>query len=282
MIRIGAATITPIFEISAGEVTQEGIPDATPEALKQIDWLRPHYIDEQGKQKTQVQSFLIEVGGKKIIVDGCTGDGRDRPDVPGLSNLHTGFMERLKEVCAPEEVDIVLCTHMHFDHVGWYTHRVNDQWIPTFPNAQHIFSEREFAYWNSRPEKEMMEDIMGFDESILPLYEAGLIKLVSDDYQVTKEVSLVSTPGHTPSHVSVYIESDGQSAVISGDVLHHPCQIARPDWGSSFDTDTPQANNSRKELLERFADTDTVFIGAHFVEPIAGKVIRDGEGFKLV
>ena len=280
-IKIGTATITPIFEIDAGEVTQEGIPDATPEALQQIAWLRPHYIDEHGKQNTQIQSFLIEAGGKKIVVDGCTGDGRNRPDVPNLSNLHTGFMERFKQVCQPEDVDIVLCTHMHFDHVGWSTHLVNGEWVPTFPNAQHTFSEHEFSYWNSKPEKEMVEDLMGFDESIAPVYEAGLVKLVPDDYRVTKEVSLIPTPGHTPGHVSILIESDGQSAVISGDVLHHPCQIAHPEWGSSFDTDTEQGNKSRRELLERFADTDTVFIGSHFAEPIAGKITRDGKGFRL-
>lgn len=280
-VQFSDVTITPIFEIAAGEVTQEGIPDATPEATKQISWLYPHYVDENGRLKTQIQSFLVEVDGKKIIVDGCTGDGRDRPSVPELSDLHTGFLERFRKVWRPEDVGIVLCTHMHFDHVGWYSTLQSGIWTPTFSNAQHIFSKREFDYWSSKPAKEMKDDFMGFDESIIPAYKAGLVTLVEDDYQVTKGVSLISTPGHTPGHVSVLIESGGQSAVISGDVLHHPCQLAHPEWGSPFDTDTEQANKSRLKLLEKFADTDTLFLGTHFTDPLAGKVKRTGEGYKF-
>lgn len=281
MISFGTATITPVFEVDAGQVIQDGLPDATPDNVQQIDWLRPNYADDSGKLKAQVQAFLVEVGGKKILVDSCCGDGRNRPGLPEWGNMQTGFMERFKQVWQPEDVGFVICTHMHFDHVGWNTTLVDGKWTPTFPNAQYIFSEREFNYWNSKPEKEMEDDRMGFAESVLPVYEAGLAKLVPDDYRVTDEVSLIPTPGHTPGHIAVLVESDGQSAVISGDALHHPCQIAHPEWGTPFDTDTEQANKSRRELLERFADTDTLFIGAHFAEPIAGKIVRDGEGFTL-
>jgi len=279
---VGSATITPIFEVDAGQVIQEGLPDATPESIKQIAWLRPAYADDNGKLKAQVQAFLIEAGDKKIVVDSCVGDSRNRPDMPEWSHLQTGFMERFKKVWQPEEVGIVLCTHMHFDHVGWNTTLVRGKWMPTFPNAKYIFTKREFTYWNSKPEKEMEVDRLGFAECVLPVYEAGLCELVSDDYQVTKEVSLLATPGHTPGHVAVLVESSGQSAVISGDALYHPCQIAHPEWSTPWDTDTKRANKSRRELLERFAGTSTLFIGAHFAEPVAGKLIKDAEGFKLV
>lgn len=282
MIKLGFATIASIFEIDAGQVIQDGLPDATPENVKTVDWLCPDYADENGKLKAQVQAFLVEVGGKKIVVDACCGDGRERPGLPEWGHLQTGFMDRFKRVWQPEDVDIVLCTHMHFDHVGWNTHFADGKWVPTFSNAQYIFSEREFNYWNGKPEKEMEDDRMGFAESVLPIQRSGLAKLVPDDYQVTKEVSLIPTPGHTPGHVAILIEADGESAVISGDALHHPCQIAHPEWGTPFDTDTEQANKSRRELLERFADSDALFIGAHFAEPIAGKIVREGEGFKLV
>lgn len=281
MIKLGTTTITPIFEIDAGQVIQDGLPDATPENVKQIDWLRPNYADDSGKLKAQVQAFLVEAGGNKIVVDSCCGDGRNRPGLPEWGNMQTGFMERFKQVWQPEDVDFVLCTHMHFDHVGWNTTFVDGKWTPTFPNAQYIFSEREFNYWNSKPEKEMEDDRMGFAESVLPVHKAGLAKLVPDDHQVTKEVSFIPTPGHTPGHIAILVEVDSQSAVISGDALHHPCQIARPEWGTPFDTDTEQANKSRRELLERFAETDTLFIGAHFAEPVMGKIIHDSEGFKL-
>jgi len=281
-IKIGSAIITPVFEIDAGQVIQDGIPDATSEAVQQIPWLNPNYADASGKLRAQVQAFLVDVDGKKIVIDACCGDGRERPGLPEWGHLQTGFMERFKKIFQPEEVDIVLCTHMHFDHVGWNTTFVDSKWTPTFPNAQYIFSKREFDYWNGKPEKEMEDDRMGFVESILPAHEAGLAKLVPDDYHITPSVSYIPTPGHTPGHVAVLIESNGESAVISGDALHHPCQIAHPEWGTPFDSDTEQANKSRRELLERFADTDTAFIGAHFPEPVAGKITRDGERFKLI
>jgi glyoxylase-like metal-dependent hydrolase (beta-lactamase superfamily II) len=276
MITIGNITITPVFEIEAGGIIQEGIPNATLEAVKQIDWLRPNYADTNGKLKAQVQSFLVEVGGKKIVVDGCCGDGRDRPNLPVWANMHSGFMDRFKQVWQPEDVDIVICTHLHFDHVGWNTTLVDGKWTPTFPNAEYIFCEREFSYWNSKPEKELEDDRMGFAESVLPIYEAGLAKLVPDDHRMSSQISFIPTPGHTPGHVAVLIESDGHSAVICGDALHHPCQIAHPEWG------TDQANQSRRDLLERFADSDTLFIGAHFADPVAGKIVKDKEGFKLI
>src|SRR5690606_35170524 len=132
----------------------------------------------------------------------------------------------------------------------WNTTFVDGKWAPTFPNAQYIFCEREFNYWKSEPQSELADDRQGFATCVLPVYEAGLAKLVPDDYRVTPEVSLISTPGHTPGHVSILIESEGERAVISGDVLHHPCQLARPDWGTPYDTDTKLAAESRKKLLE--------------------------------
>lgn len=282
MINLGSATITPVVELfDTGKIIQDGIPDATPENAKTISWLAPNYADNDGKLKAQVQAFLVEVGGKKIVVDGCCGDGRERPGLPEWAHLQSGFMERFKQIWQPEDVDIVLCTHMHFDHVGWNTTFVDRKWVPTFPDAQYIFSEREFNYWNSKPEAEMEDDKMGFVESVLPVYEAGLVKLVPDDYQVTKEVSFIPTPGHTPGHVAILIEIDGKSAVISGDALHHPCQIAHPEWGTPWDTDTEQSNKSRRELLERLAGTDTLLIGAHFAEPVAGRIKKNGDSFRL-
>lgn len=280
MIKVGTVTITPIFETDAGEVIQACITDAKPTAIKAIDWLQPHYAIE-GRLEAQVQSFLVETDGRKIVIDTCIGNGRNRPELPAWANLQTDFMERFSKMWLPHEVDLVLCTHLHFDHVGWNTTLVNGAWEPTFPNAQYIFCEDEFAYWKGKPAAEVADDHNGFAESVVPVYEAGLAKLVPGDYQVTSEISLIPTPGHTPGHVSILIESQGQSAVISGDAVHHPCQIAHPEW-KTFDTDSDLANKTRRRLLERFADTKTVFIGSHFAEPLAGKVKREGTGFIFV
>ncbi len=282
MIRVGEVTIEPVFEVDGGEVIQEGIPAATPNAAKAISWLAPHYAAADGKLKAAVWSFVIRLRDLTIVVDTGVGDGRNRPAVPVWANLRTGFLERFTKVCDPSSVDIVLNTHMHFDHVGWNVTLVDGQPTPTFPNAKYIFVEPEFSYWKSKPAKELDDDRWGFAECVLSIHEAGLSRLVPADHHPIPEITFLPTPGHTPGHVSFLIESQGQSAVISGDALHHPCQIAHADWGTPFDTDTNQANASRAALLERFADTDTIFIGTHFAEPVSGKIVKDGQGYKLI
>lgn len=281
MIQIGDVTITPVFEVQAGRVIQECISAATPDAVRKIDWLAPNYITPDGLLNAQVQALVLDINGKKVLVDSCVGNGRNRPELPAWANLQTDFLDRLTGIVRPEAVDYVLCTHLHFDHVGWNTVCIDNVWTPTFPNAQYIFCQKEFDYWNGNPTGEVVDDINGFAESVLPIYRSGQAKLVLPNHQVMDGISLFPTPGHTPGHVSVLIESNGASAVITGDVFHHPCQIAHPEW-KTFDTDSELANDTRKQLLERFADTDTVFIGSHFAEPIAGTVTRDGSSYKLM
>lgn len=281
MINIGKINITSVFEIDAGQVIRDCIEDATPENVKAVGWLSPDYIGADGTLKAQVQSFVVEVHGKTILVDSCVGNGRSRPELSAWGNLQTDFLDRLSKVVTPENVDFVVCTHLHFDHVGWNTTLVDGTWAPTFPNAQYIFCEDEFNYWKTRPDGEVIDDHNGFTESVLPIYEAGLAKLVPNDYRLNDAISLISTPGHTPGHCSVLLESEGQSAIITGDVFHHPCQIAHPEW-KTFDTDSNMANKTRKALLEEYTDTDTVFIGSHFAEPVSSKVVRSGSGYKMV
>lgn len=281
MLQVGRVKIIPLFEANGDEVIQWCVAEATPEAIKGIAWLRPYYAYDDGALKGRLQSFLIEAGGKKIVVDTGMGNGRTRPAMPTWQNLNTDYLERLTKAFRPEAVDYMLCTHFHSDHVGWNTYLMDDKWLPTFPNAQYIFCEDEFNYWKDKPAQEFADDLMGVEESVMPIYEAGLAKLVPADYRVNSEISLLPTPGHTPGHVSVLIESEGQRAVISGDALHHPCQIAHPEWNGPEEV-SEQANKTRRALLERFADTETLFIGSHFADPVAGKIKREGRGFRLV
>jgi glyoxylase-like metal-dependent hydrolase (beta-lactamase superfamily II) len=280
-MKIGSITITPLFEANGDTVIQDCIEQATPDAANQIAWLKPHYVYADGKLKAQLQSFLIQTKDQNIVVDTGIGNGRERPGMPTWQNLNTDYLERLSKVFDPKNVDYVICTHFHSDHVGWNTTLVDGKWLPTFPNAQYIFSEDEYNYWKDKPAKEWPDDLAGFEESVRPIYEAGIAKLVPANYRLSGEISFIATPGHTPGHFSVLIESDGQSAVIGGDVIHHPCQMAHPEWGVP-ETDGAAAAESRKRLLERFAGTDTLFIGSHFAEPIGGRIVADGSGFKLV
>jgi glyoxylase-like metal-dependent hydrolase (beta-lactamase superfamily II) len=279
---VGDATILRIWEVDASAALQGLIPKFDPAAVSRAAWLTPDFVDEMGRPKGLVQAFLIMIAGQTIIVDPGVGNGKSRIAVPGWNDMHTDFLDRLQESgVEPDEVDFVVNTHLHFDHVGWHTRLVDGAWQPTFRAARYVISAEEFRYWQSAPEHQIADQHAGFSDSVLPVYEAGLVDLVADDHVVTDGVRLVPTPGHTPHHVSVMIESRGQSALIAGDVMHHPCQIAYPDWGAS-DFDGSQAQASRSHLIERFADSDTLIIGSHFADPVVGRIRSAGATFRLV
>jgi glyoxylase-like metal-dependent hydrolase (beta-lactamase superfamily II) len=280
--RVGDATILRIWEVDATAALQGLIPKFDPAAISPASWLTPNFVDEAGRLRGQVQAFLIMIEGLTIIVDPGVGNGKRRIAVPGWNNMHTDFLDRLRSTGVElAEIGFVVNTHLHFDHVGWHTRLVDGAWRPTFPAAHYVISAEEFRYWQSTPPNQIGDQHAGFSDSVLPVYEAGLVDLVADDHVITDGVRLVSSPGHTPHHVSVVIESRGQSAVITGDVVHHPCQIAYPDWGAS-DFDARQAQASRSHLIERFADSDTLIIGTHFADPVAGRIRRAGAAFRLV
>jgi glyoxylase-like metal-dependent hydrolase (beta-lactamase superfamily II) len=177
-----------------------------------------------------------------------------------------------------ESVDHVICTHLHVDHVGWNTRLVDGQWVPTFPNARYLFTDPEFQHWRQAPDL-MGDDVFG--DSVAPIAAAGLADLVAVDHVVDDTVRLVSTPGHTPGHVSVVIESQGQRAIITGDMTHTPLQIADPDLSSMFDTDPDEARATRRAVFGDWADGETLMIGTHFGTPTAGTMRPDGDGYCL-
>jgi glyoxylase-like metal-dependent hydrolase (beta-lactamase superfamily II) len=278
---VGHATIFRIADVDATAALQGLIPKFNPAAVSRAAWLTPDFVDRMGRLRGMVQAFLIMIDGQAIIVDPGVGNGKRRTAVPDWDNLHTEFLDRLSGAgVEPNEIVFVVNTHLHFDHVGWHTRLVNGAWRATFPAARYVMSAEEFRYWQSSPKSQIDDQHTGFADSVLPVYEAGLVDLVTDDHVVTEGVRLLPTPGHTPHHVSVMIESRGESAVITGDVMHHPCQIVYPDWGAS-DFDANQAQASRLNLIERFADSDTLIIGTHFADPVVGRIRREGTSFRL-
>lgn len=279
---IGDVKITSIIELDAGELIQDVIQGATPEAIKEIPWLLPHFANKDGTLNAVIQAFVIETKAHKIMVDTCIGNEKNRPEVTEWANLQTNFLEKLTEAgYPPESIDTVLCTHLHFDHVGWNTKYENGSWVPTFPNATYLFAEEELKYWQSKPEQELEDDNIGFLDSIQPILDAGLSKAVPHTHAITDEVSLIPTPGHTLGHVSVVVESNNEKAIITGDVMHHPCQIAHPDWGTDADTDIDKARETRKEFLKQQANSGTLIIGSHFAYPSAGTISLDDEAYRL-
>lgn len=269
--QVGEVEIIQIVEMEENELFAEFIPEAKPEAIKQIPWLAPNFADENGKIKALVQSFLIRSGENNIVIDTCNGNAKDRPNVPKWSNLNTNYLEKFKEAGVDlNKINYVACTHMHFDHVGWNTMFGDERWVPTFPHAKYLFSQAEYDYWIKKPEKEMIDDFNGIDDSVTPIVEAGLAKFIPDKFRVDENVGFIPTPGHTPHHMSVVIESGGKKAIITGDVMHHPCQIAHPEWTTLADTYPDITIETRMKFFEEYKDTDTLIIGSHFANPVAG------------
>jgi glyoxylase-like metal-dependent hydrolase (beta-lactamase superfamily II) len=275
--QVGRVRITRIVELEMTGGTRFILPDATPEACRAIEWLKPHFMNEQGKLVMSIHALVVETPTRRIVVDTCIGNDKER-SIPAWSHLQTGFLRDLEATGYPREsIDTVLCTHLHTDHVGWNTMRVDGRWVPTFSNARYLLAETEWKYWDANGGDASYGDVLG--DSVRPVVEAGLVDFVREDHRICEEVWLEPTPGHTPGHVSVHIASEGKEALITGDCIHHPCQMERTDWGSSADFDRAEARRTRESLLARYADRPVLVIGTHFATPTAGHVVRRGTAF---
>jgi len=276
--RVGDVVVTKLVELELSGKATWILPDATRDNLLRDAWLRPHFVSEQGDARMSVHSFVVETSNRRILVDTCIGNDKRLP-IPAWNQRQGPFLADLAAAGFPaDSIDTVLCTHLHVDHVGWNTRLENGRWLPTFRNARHLWSQREYEYWDTAGPDENM-DVLG--ESVRPVFEAGLVDLVADDHVVCEEVRLEPTPGHTPGHVSVHITSRGEEAVITGDLMHHPVQIAHPDWGSRADYDKAQAEATRLAFLRRYADRPVLVLGTHFAGPTAGRLVRDGDSYRL-
>jgi glyoxylase-like metal-dependent hydrolase (beta-lactamase superfamily II) len=255
------------------------VPEAIPENVLPIEWLQPHFIDSEGLLISSIFSLLVESAGKKLVIDTCLGNDKPRA-VPFWNERQGAFLEEIAAAgFERESVDYVVCTHLHPDHVGWNTILRDGEWLPTFPNARYLFSEKDWEWLDQQPVTPL-GDYCG--DSVRPIFAAGLADLITPDHTITDEVWLESTPGHSPGHVSVRISSNGAHAVVTGDLIHHPCQMAKPRWSSPFDFDTKKALQTREEFLEQFSDEPVLVIGSHFATPAAGRIVRDGEVYRLV
>jgi glyoxylase-like metal-dependent hydrolase (beta-lactamase superfamily II) len=276
--QVGEVRISRVVE-SEGPTSPRFLFDGvSKEQLLQHAWLRPNFLTEDGKLLMSIHAFVVESQGRVIVVDTCVGNDKPR-EAPNWNMLKGRFLEDMAEAGFPREgVDTVLCTHLHVDHVGWNTMMQDGKWMPTFPNARYLIGRKEWAHWKDEadgPDRTVRND------SVRPIIYAGLADFVDSDHQVTPEVTLEPTPGHTPGHVSVRISSQGQDAVITGDLMHHPVQCAMPEMGAKFDTDSAQASATRRGFLEKYRDGKTLVLGTHFAAPTAGHVAADGKAFRF-
>ncbi|MFH8533470.1 MBL fold metallo-hydrolase [Streptomyces tendae] len=280
---LGGIVVRRVDEIDMSPATSQWLlPDATPEHLHH-PWLQPDFTDGT-TFAMHVHIFAIEVNGKRILVD--TGIGNDKPrQIPDADNLQTPLLAWLTAAgFAPDTVDLVITTHMHIDHVGWNTHLVDSRWTPTFPNARYLTDRREWDYWTAAAESDE-EVAQVHRDSLRPIRDNGLYDLLdipASGHEVADGVRLVPTRGHTPGHLSVKLTGTGGNALISGDSLHHPVQLAYPNMGSVGDVDPAEARITRYRLLTELAGTDDLLLGTHFTHPTSGRVQQQDNRFQLL
>ena len=274
--QIGQVSVTRILESCTPFDRAFLCPNAdSPTFDRHLDWLAPHFVDEEGRILLSIHALLIRSSGVNILVDTCLGEGFDFGVFPDAG---TAFMDDLAAAGVDRrEVDLVLCTHLHYDHVGWNTMLEGERRVPTFPNARYLFGREEWAHWKRGEESDLPNTI---GECVQPIIDAGLATFVETDHRLTDEVRLEASPGHTPGHVSVRIESGGQEAFITGDAIVHPVQWAEVEWGNAaVDHDLAQAVEVRRALRQRYAESDALIIGTHFATPTAGHLRKGREGW---
>ena len=245
-------------------------------------WLEPDALDPATDEMPfPMQSYVVRTSHHTILIDSCIGNDKERPTRPPwhLKSDDTYMRALAAHGLAPEDIDFVMCTHMHSDHIGWNTRLESGRWVPTFPNARYIFSEKELATWRDVDREGFSRT--PYEDSVLPIVEAGRAELVSNDYALDDEVWLEPTPGHTPDHVAIALQSVGASAIMCGDLMHSPVQCLHPEWVPWPDWDVALARQTRRAFLERYCETDTLVCTAHFPLPSAGRIVRAGDAFRF-
>src|SRR6266702_7930281 len=268
---VGKVRITKAVEMETVGSTRFILPLATNEEIRKLPWLIPHFANEEGRLKMSIHSLVVETPQQRIIVDTGLGNDKQGRNVPTWNNRQDPFLDKLTAAgFPPDSIDTVLCTHLHVDHVGWNTKLVGGKWEPTFANARYVFGKTEYEHWRDHSDEPDRAAV--FNDSVKPIVDAGKADLVASDARLGDEIALVPTPGYSPGDVSIHIQSHAGEALLSGDVAHHPCQMAHLGWSSTADSDPAQSAAMRRELFSRFADTPAVVIGGYFN---AGHIRRD-------
>ena len=280
---VGAATITAIVEDETpGVPVQLFFAEATPDDIRTTTWLGPDIAAANGTIAFRVQAFLIRLADLTVLVDPCVGNGKTR-DLPTWNQLDRPWLERLAAAsCTPADIDMVIHTHLHEDHVGWDTHVATEsdgaqRWLPTFTNARHIYVDTELDYRreDTNPRYNVYED------SIEPVFAAGLAEVVTAGADLGHGLQLISTPGHTPGHVSLQIATGSEPFVITGDLLHHQAQLSHPHWAEIADHDADMARTTRSDFFSHHAQHGTLLGGTHFASQPVGRIEAHGAAWKF-
>jgi glyoxylase-like metal-dependent hydrolase (beta-lactamase superfamily II) len=276
--KVGAATITSVVEDQTELPPGLLFPEATEEMVQRHPWLVPDWADSAGGISLRTQAFVVEIDGLTVLVDPCVGNGKVRW-LPMWNDLDLPFLDRFAAAgFSPGAVQLVVHTHLHADHVGWDTRREGDTWVPTFTAARHLYTQAELDF--VRTSVLPGEDVYG--DSIAPVIDAGLADVIEPDTDLGHGMRLESTPGHTPGHTSLWIESNGEHALLTGDFMHHPLQFAEPQVAEIADADVEMARATRTRMLREMSRTGALVLGTHFPTRPAGRVTVDGDVWRFV
>src|SRR5260370_1612029 len=258
--KVGKAKIAKIAELETTGSTRFILPLATNEEIRKLHWLIPDFATEEGRLKMSIHSLVVETPSRRIVVDTGLGNDKEGRNVPTWNNRNGPFLETMTAAgFPPDSIDIVLCTHLQVDHVGWNTRLDGGKWIPTFANARYMFGKTEYEHW--RDHSETPDKVAVFNDSVKPIADAGKADLIASDARLCDEITMIPTPGHSPGHMSILIQSDGEAGLLTGDAAHHPCQMAHLDWPSTADSDPVESAVTGRELSPPLAAPPTVGIG---------------------
>jgi len=282
--QIGSARITRIDEmdltsLAPGQVFADLPDDATADAA-----LFPaSSLHESGNVNLRVHSWLIETDGRRMLVDTGVGAFKQRPHAPHFDGLNSPLIRNLASTgVRPEDIDVVLLTHLHVDHVGWNTTLADGAWLPTFPNAEYVFTQDEYRFY-ARPENHTQRNLRSFmarQDSVDPVVAAGQDLMIPfGEAEPVANIRFVPTPGHSPFHCSILLDAGGGTALFAGDTLHHPFQVRLPEINSVFDADPQVSRSARRTLLDLAARPEITVFGTHIAGSSVLRIHRDGTGF---
>jgi glyoxylase-like metal-dependent hydrolase (beta-lactamase superfamily II) len=247
------------------------------------DWLVPRFQDAaSGLLTITIQSFLVRQPGLTILVDSCGGNDKERAR-PHFHRQRGPWLDTLRASgVAPEQIDVVLCTHLHVDHVGWNTRLENGRWVPTFPNARYLIAQREWDYWRTAGPAALQRTGDFITDSVLPIIESGQADMIGDEHAIRSDISVEPAHGHTPGQKMMRLGSGGREALLIADLMHHALQVRYPEWSTRFCVDPDQARQTRIKFFQQNADSGRLVFPCHFPSPTGGRILRDGAGYRFV
>lgn len=284
--RLGDVSIARIEDYQGPGLSSTGMfPACRPDMwLSHASWLVPHFYDPAtDRLRTSIHSWLVTTPRHKILIDCCIGNGKHRPSDPRFHMRNEPWLERLAAAGAhPDEIDFVMCTHFHADHVGWHTRRVDGRWVPTFRNARYLFKRQEFDRWDERRADHVPRESQRFvfADSVLPVVEAGQAVLIDDGHVVDDRLTVEPAPGHTAGNAVIRLRAAGERALFSGDVIHHPVQLPYPELCSVFDDDPALALATRRRVLDAAAASGDLLMPTHFAAPFCCRIEGAGQGYR--